>query len=163
MRVASTQDIWSTYSTIPRGPIVSRKVLMSSSPTPGVAYIANVWATIGSASPSEGSAASTSTSAAMRSGAAAASRIEIAPPIEFPARTTGPSVVAAMKSSRSSWFASIDDGRCSRRVRPWPARSGASTRPRSVRSGAASIQFSADPPRPCRRTNVASPRPSHSR
>ena len=75
-----------------------------------------------------GSAGSSRMSPATVPGAAAASLREIIPPIELPMRITGEPATASMKRCSSSRLEDTSTPRPAERVKPCPARSGASTR-----------------------------------
>ena len=99
-----------------------------------------------------GSAESTRTSAATVAGEALASSREIMPPIELPIRMTGWRAVTgtdSMKRCRRARFPLTVVSRPPARVRPNPARSGATNRYWPVSSGAMADQFTAEPPSPC--------------
>jgi len=154
MRFGSTQHSASVSRTCCSGVRRRRRRLSAASPTPGSDIAAKVTATRGSmgARAGRGSAGSTSTRPVTRSGAAAASSSEIAPPIELPMSTAGSPAISRRKRSSSRRLADTVVLRPAAGVRPCPARSTASTRARSVSAGATAAQFHAAPPRPCTHT-----------
>ncbi len=69
-------------------------------------------------------------------------------------RITGPPVTDMTNRCSNARFDATSVPRPSDWVRPWPARSGASTRQVPVSSGATAVQLTAEPPSPCTQTII---------
>ena len=125
---------------------------IANSPTPGIAYVANIAATPTSGRrDTGGNAGSTNTNPATPPPPAA--RVaEITPPIEFPTNTAGPPTTARRKTSSNATFPAIDVSLGQPGVRPNPRRSSAYARRPRANDGATNAQFRCEPPKPCTNT-----------